>query len=76
MPMQYFPATDHAHGCTAQKQVLPFIYSDHKVTTIVVGKGSPWWAAKEVCAILEVSNNRDGVKSLGDDEKKTGCKVF
>lgn len=40
----------------------------------VIGKhsdrnGEPWFVAKDVCAILELSNPRDAVASLEDDEK-------
>lgn len=31
--------------------------------------GEPWFIAKEVCEILEISNYRDAVSKLDDDEK-------
>lgn len=29
----------------------------------------PWWVAADICAVLEISNNRDAVSRLDDDEK-------
>lgn len=34
--------------------------------------GEPWFIAKEVCEILEISNYRDAVSKLDDDEKGVG----
>ena len=33
--------------------------------------GEPWLVAKDVCQSLEISNNRDAVAKLDDDEKAT-----
>ncbi|MDR2055441.1 MAG: Bro-N domain-containing protein [Desulfovibrio sp.] len=32
-------------------------------------KGDPWFCAKDVCRILEISNYRDAVSQLDEDEK-------
>lgn len=33
--------------------------------------GDPWFVAKDVCDILEISNNRDAISQLDNDEKNT-----
>lgn len=32
----------------------------------------PWWVAKDVCDVLEITNSRDALKRLDDDEKGVG----
>ena len=32
---------------------------------------APWWIAKDVCDVLELSNAREAIKALDDDEKST-----
>jgi anti-repressor protein len=34
-------------------------------------KGDPWWAVVDVCRVLDITNNRDAIASLDDDEKIT-----
>jgi anti-repressor protein len=38
-------------------------------TTIIDGKGNPWWVAKEVFEILELNNVTNALRALDDDEK-------
>lgn len=45
-----------------------FTYNNQGVRT-VIKDGQPWFVAKDVCDILEISNNRDAVSRLDDDEK-------
>lgn len=45
-----------------------FTYSDKQVRTLLKN-GEPWFVAKDVCEILEISNPRDAVSRLDDDEK-------
>lgn len=33
-------------------------------------KGEPWFSAKDVCEILSISNSRDAVSRLDDDERR------
>lgn len=47
-----------------------FNYKDHQVRTFIIN-GEPWWIAKDVCDILEISNSRDAISRLDDDEKQT-----
>jgi anti-repressor protein len=45
-----------------------FSYSDIEIRT-VVRDGEPWFVAADVCAVLEIRNNRDALAGLDDDEK-------
>ena len=38
---------------------------------VQVINNEPWFVAKDVCEVLEISNNRDAVSRLDDDEKAT-----
>lgn len=38
-------------------------------TRVVMVDGEPWWVAKDVCDVLDISNSRDAVSALDDDEK-------
>lgn len=48
--------------------IIPFVYNSKPVRT-VVKDGEPWFIAKDVCDILEISNSRDAISRLDDDEK-------
>lgn len=48
--------------------VLDFNYEGRHVRTVVVDD-EPWWVAKDVCEVLEITNHRDAVGRLDDDEK-------
>lgn len=37
--------------------------------------GEPWFVATDVCQILGISNNRDAISRLDDDEKKDGVGI-
>lgn len=50
--------------------IIPFNYRENQVRTIVKD-GEPWFVAKDVCDILEVSNSRDAISRLDSDEKNT-----
>lgn len=63
-----------------------FDFSTHAVR-VLEQSGEPWFVAADVCRVLEISNPRDAVISLDDDEKATvgnpdarpgqpGAKVF
>lgn len=42
--------------------------NQHEIRT-VVRDGEPWFVAKDICDILDISNHRDAVANLDDDEK-------
>ena len=45
-----------------------FQYDDHDVRVVSI-QGEPWFVAADVCAVLDVRNNRDALGRLDDDEK-------
>lgn len=47
-------------------QVFNFEKRDVRV---VMKKGEPWWVAKDVCEVLELSNPSEALKGLDDDER-------
>ncbi|CAJ1315959.1 ORF6C domain-containing protein [Paenibacillus nuruki] len=49
-------------------QLQVFQFNQNQVR-IVLKDGQPWWIAKDICEILEISNSRDALKRLDDDEK-------
>jgi len=50
--------------------LIPFHYNSNQIR-IIVKDGEPWFVAKDVCDILEISNGRDAVSRLDEDEKNT-----
>ena len=64
--------------CTKEKKDQPnalvevFNFSQERTPIRVqVINNEPWFVAKDVCEILDISNNRDAVSRLDDDEKAT-----
>lgn len=49
-------------------KLIPFNYNGHEVRTVMLN-GEPWFVAKDICAVLEIANNRDALSRLDDDEK-------
>ena len=45
-----------------------FDFNEHAVR-IIMQDGEPWWVAKDVCEILEISKYRDAITKLDDDER-------
>jgi prophage antirepressor-like protein len=50
--------------------ITPFLFGESIIRTII-REDQPWFLAKDVCEVLSISNNRDAVSSLDDDEKIT-----
>ena len=50
-------------------KVIPFEYEDRTVRVVKDEEGNPWWVAKDVCDILGLSNARDAISSLDEDER-------
>lgn len=46
------------------------VFNDHPVR-IMDNQGEPWFVAKDVCNILELTNSREALQALDDDEKNT-----
>lgn len=51
--------------------IIPFIFDTLPVRA-VLRDGEPWFVAADVCAVLEISNSRDALSRLADDEKGVG----
>lgn len=45
-----------------------FPVSNHEVRSLIID-GEPWFVAKDVCDILELTNSRDVVRRLDEDQK-------
>ena len=45
-----------------------FSYEGNEVRTVQKDDGT-WWVLKDVCAVLDISNNRDAALRLDEDEK-------
>lgn len=48
--------------------ITPYLFGENTVRTSIINH-EPWFVAKDVCAILGISNNRDAMSGLEDDEK-------
>lgn len=55
---------------TGQVEVFSFSQEKSPVRVQLIN-GEPWFVAKDVCEVLGISNNRDAVIRLDDDEKAT-----
>ena len=42
---------------------------ENQVIRVVGTAEAPWWVGSDVCAVLEIANNRDALNRLDDDEK-------
>ena len=45
-----------------------FKFENQEVRFVGTAK-NPWWIAADICTVLEISNNRDAVSRLDDDER-------
>ena len=50
------------------KEIRLFNYDSKQVRTVIIN-GEPWWVAKDVCEILELSNVSMTVSRLDEDER-------
>jgi hypothetical protein len=53
------------------QQLAEFSFSETKKMHSIIINNQPWFAAKDVCNILELSNPTESLKSLEEDEKLT-----
>jgi prophage antirepressor-like protein len=49
-------------------QVIPFIYNDKPVRSVMRGD-EPWFAGKDVCAVLDIRDHRQALERLDADER-------
>lgn len=50
-------------------QVVPFTYEGTSVRTVTTEDGTPWFIAKDVCDILELTNTTVALEGLEEDER-------
>lgn len=50
-------------------QIQKFMYSNQEVRSTVIN-GEPWFVAKDVCDVLELTNSRMAIDRLDEDEKE------
>lgn len=50
-------------------EIQTFKFNNATMRTLTDENGEPWFVAKDVCGILEVSNPSDALKRLDDDER-------
>ena len=56
---------------TAQKNTSVFSFESQADIRTIIIDGEPWFIALDVCNALGISNNRDALLKLDDDEKNT-----
>lgn len=54
-----------------ETEIQTFNFNTAELRTLTDENGDPWFVAKDVCDILEISNNRDAISQLDSDEKNT-----
>lgn len=50
-------------------EIQTFNFNAAELRTLTDENGDPWFVAKDVCDILEISNDRDAISRLDSDEK-------
>jgi anti-repressor protein len=50
-------------------EIQQFYFNNAALRTLTDEAGAPWFVAKDVCDILEISNPSDALKRLDDDER-------
>jgi prophage antirepressor-like protein len=51
--------------------LVPFKFESNEIRVIMDNQGKPWWVATDVCSVLGLSNPRESIKSLDEDERNT-----
>ena len=51
------------------KDIIPFIYDENPVRVVLDDSSAPWFVAKDVCRVLEISDHKQAVEILDDDER-------
>ena len=53
-----------------KNNLIPFSFNCQEVRAILI-ESQPWFVAKDVCDVLELSNPTEALRSLDDDERNT-----
>ncbi len=54
------------------QSVMERVFEGYSVRAFIDEDGNPWFVAKDVCDILGITNSRDAVAGLDDDERGVG----
>lgn len=54
---------------TTPTDLVQFTYQSKEVRTITKEDGIIWFVTKDVCEVLTISNHKDALTRLDDDEK-------
>lgn len=49
-------------------EIIPFDFEANAVRVVMI-EDAPWWVAADVCRVLEISNTRDALSRLDEDER-------
>ena len=52
-------------------EIQTFNFNSATLRALTDENGEPWFVAKDICDILDISNNRDAISQLDSDEKNT-----
>lgn len=55
----------------SEQNALKVFSFEGRETRIVMVDGEPWWVAKDVCDVLELTNPTEALRILEDDERNT-----
>lgn len=69
LPGQVAPRPIPAPMPANKEGVIPFAFGDDLVRAKLDDQGDPWFVAKDVCKVLGISNSRDAISDLDEDEK-------
>jgi anti-repressor protein len=61
--------TSTSKGKSMSNEIQQFYFNNAALRTLTDEAGEPWFVAKDVCDILEISNPSDALKRLDDDER-------
>jgi prophage antirepressor-like protein len=56
---------------SSQPMPLPLQFEGHRVRVLINQNGDPWFAAADVCAVLQLDNHHQALTRLDDDEKSS-----
>lgn len=51
--------------------ITAYVFEDHEVR-VITRDGEPWFIAADVCRVLDITNHRDAIGRLDDDERGVG----
>lgn len=58
---------NHWKGYAVSTAIVPFDFAGQQVRVVTDSDGEPWFVARDVCAVLDISNGSDAVGRLDPD---------